>query len=150
VTARKKAAKAATTRPRAARKSGTKSGTLVAPDGTAMVAQPHGGALKEGGDHARPGRPRNEVRELAAQLLKDKLLPRAVEVIGASTDGDLHLRAIEKLTEVGFNEKIRVAQTQAAGRAAAAAASKSGSSASVEVHVSGGPTGVERATGTDG
>jgi hypothetical protein len=134
-------------------KSGAKSGLpmpLAAADGAPLVPQPHGGALKAGGDHARPGRPRDETRALVRQLLRDKVLPRAVEVIGASTDGDLHLRAIEKLTEVGFNEKIRVAQTQAAGRAAAAAASKSGSSASVEVHVSGGPTGVERATGTDG
>jgi hypothetical protein len=128
----------------AATAAATGTAPLVAADGAPLVVPAHGnGLLKQGGDHDRPGRPPNAVRLLAAQLLRDKLLPRAAEVIGRSKDGDLHLRAIEKFSEVAHNEKMRLAKLAAGG--VIAGRQGSGPVAAVQVHVSGGPTGVERA-----
>lgn len=129
-------------------KSDVKSVAKVAADGAPLVVPTHGrGALKQGGDHPRPGRPREETRQVVRELLEKQLLPRAAEVIGRSKKVSDHLAGIAAFSEIGFNEKIRLARAEGQAKAAVAAAAQSGSNASVQVHVSGGPTGVERGVG---
>ncbi len=83
-----------------------------------------------------PGRPSNRERQAFREALRTRVLPRLVELLEKSEDGDLILRAIQVFAEIGFNEKLRLAK--------ATAQANSNSNASVQVHLNGGPTGVER------
>lgn len=70
-------------------KSGSKSGDV-------LVAQPHGGALKVGGDHPRPGRPSSEIRRIMRGDLV-KVRDRLVEILD---DQDAEIKHAD-LTRMG-------------------------------------------------
>ena len=79
-------------------KSGKKSGTLV--------AQPHGGKLKAGGDHWRPGRPPSEIRE-AARLAFAERIPVLTRIVDSDESRDLdRIGAMKVLADSGGVDKI--------------------------------------------
>lgn len=112
-----------------------------------LIPQPHGGALQRGGTNPGGGRPPDRTRAVFRELLREKLAPKAVEVVGRSKDARLHLEALDRFAAIGFNEKMRTEKMRAEGKATAAAAAQAGASSNVQVHVSGGPTGLERPNG---
>lgn len=89
---------------RAARKpSADSSGQERDAKGRRLVRQPHGGALVPGaggGPQPGAGRPKDSTRELLRSLLRDQVAPNAVKVVAASTDADLHLRAVDMFARV--------------------------------------------------
>ena len=79
-------------------KSGDKSGKLV--------PQAHGGALKQGGDHPRPGRPSNELRGSMREII-DKGLPELEEIAtgrkGKPSDA---VKAMGVAARFGLNDRV--------------------------------------------
>ena len=70
-------------------KSGKKSGN-------GLVVQAHGGALKQGGDHARPGRPPNELRG----TLRD-MLERGLPALQGYIEGRVPVKMVGKCEKCG-------------------------------------------------
>lgn len=81
-----------------------------------LVRQPHGGALKRGGTHPRPGRPPGAIRaECRADFEKARpeLLKLALSKAKKTRDAD-RLRAIELLGRFGLDETINRSDVAAA------------------------------------
>lgn len=103
-------------------KSGTNSGV--------MVPQPHGGALKRGGDHKRTGRRPSAVRKRALALFVQNLPALAAIASGVTTeiqdDGSIKLKspqhsaqvsAMKLLGELGMGQQVAVSEVKARMRA---------------------------------
>ncbi len=118
----------------------------------APVPQPHGGALIPGkGRGPAPGapnagRPPDAFRAKMRLLLAEDGIDTAREMLrgepdkqGRVPDHDLRLRLLSKLTEIGFNERMRTAKLEA--EAAAAATTGSKAQAGVQLILQGGPAG---------
>lgn len=95
------------------------------------------------------GRPPNAWRAHARTILDEDGAAAAREILqgnpdqaGRVPDQALRMRLIEKLTEIGFNERMRTAKLDAEATAAANTGSKA--MAGVQVILHGGPAGNER------
>lgn len=95
-----------------------------------MVPQPHGGALKRGGDHPRPGRRPSQIRKQALKMLASRmpLIGHLADGVAVQFDEDgqtklvspkpgERLQALKLLAELGMGEQVAVSEVKARMRA---------------------------------
>lgn len=87
-----------------AKKSGEKSDVLV--------AQPHGGALKRGGTHHRPGRPPSAIRQAALSSLDKRLQVLATIADNAEARDADRIAAVKALASIGFGAGMPMSEVR--------------------------------------